>query len=230
MCKFKMKLITFIMVISLFTVAFAAWNIFDDTDDSGANGNIKVEEVTEFKDFATIKFTDVLVYNENGFFEKMLYDTEKQEFVTTPHDFTNAKVEIDVKKIKETFAGAETIKIRLAFRDLTGYEGMFNIFAHQLDVTATSDNDDVEVSVSGVEFLTVGSSNQQETYTEKYINVNIPVTDAVGDKVTININYQFNLDNSEGAYNAFFAAISADNYRDGKAFKLVASLYVEYKE
>ena len=218
MKKLKYKLIAVMLIVSLFTVAFASWNILVPTEDVNVNGNINVDEVKDFDNYATVKFTRNLIYNEKGFFKKSTFDPETGEFgILEPHDTFEAIITIDIQKCKDTFDNISAIRLKVSLRDLTGYENMDDVFNNYVKLTSTCPTN----------VTTESTGLQTNPNLDKYCIYYIPVTQELT-SIEIKVSYWFDITNEDDS--EFFTHISQPEYRDDNAFDLVSLLSIEYNK
>lgn len=215
MRKIILKLIPFIMLVSLTSVGFAFWAITSPTIDRNNNGNVVVDEVVELDILSSSYAEDGLRYNRKGFFTQYIYSDDLSGFETKTYDNFTYYVNVNLPKLNESSSmGKVELKI-----ELTSEIVDLNTIKDLLVITSTTNHQISDPVVIDGKLCV-------------YVTFDV-TSSSVIEKVGINYNFS-RVDSKpeegqEEAEEELFIKLSNLN-EDKKPFVVTSSLYTKSKE
>ena len=224
MRRFKAKLILILMIVSLFGVGFAAWNIIVPTDPGYVEGEVETEDVILLQALSNPRFDTQLRYNKNGFFTQYIFDPETDKISSKVYDNITYTIDIDYtecRKLSTDTKSPKSFDLVITLKDYTNYIEIDKI----LSLVVSDKNNIITGNVSIVSKQFEIKSNEINVY----LTFTVP-EDLAKTKDSISVKYDFKnvvTDGSNATIKGFFETLS--NVDKDKAFIVSASLYANYE-
>ena len=198
-----LKLIMFVMVISLIGVGFATWTIIIPPFEKSENGSFVVEDVIHLNVLSNSNYdTDGLRYNKYGFFTQYIFNEEENSFTAKTFSKATYSVDIDLKMVKEKLPETQYVELRLILTDNTNYSNIKSSVYDRILPTI----------INGPAYETVIKSSN-----DGYVlSLHIPLTE---DSVKVSVEFDFSNVNDKN----YFSWITSKE--KNMLFSLTAALY-----